>query len=160
MAQDADVQRVVVGPASGTIQDVVTLTDTLNEVQVGETGYLLASCIIDGQANYYALTQDGQSVIKGELVALDENNQGLNVFSSQAAVIANGQVKLNSGQPTGLIANLPKLLVEMSSLNNSYVIKVLHAPADGDENGAYNLELVSANNTTVYWGDQITALFV
>lgn len=160
VAQDADVQRVVVGPAVGNVEDYAVRTDAMQQPQTGDTCFLLAECRVDGQPTYCALTQDGRNVIKGELVDIDgEGRTAFKVFQSANPVPANSLLKLSSGQATGQIAPLPKMLIEPHSDNNDFCLHILHAPNDGGPNG-FNVSLTTNGSDPAYWGDGVTELYV
>lgn len=161
VAQDADVQRVVVGPAVGNVMDYTILNDSLAEPQLGETGYLLAQCYINGQRSLCALTQDGQNVIQGtfEKIPDNPNVSALRVFQSNIPVPANSTLKFNSGMATGQIATLPKLLVEPTSFNNDFGMLILHAPDDSGVDG-FIIMILNDNSSQVYWGDQVEKLYI
>lgn len=160
IAQDANVKDIILGPTCGSILDVMMMTEDLDYPELGDTGYMVADCLKDGQYVKCALTQDGINVISGINVLVDNDWHRCKIFSSGIPVPALANIKLSSATPVGQIASLPKLKVQLASFDNSFSVKVLHAPADVVDEGAYMTPLIKTGNAPCYWGDNITELFM
>ena len=156
VAQDADVQRVVVGPAVGNIETILAVTEDLEDLPYDEEGFLIVECSKGETFIKAALTQDGVNIITALRTKDDTQHQFDILFSDETAKTANSTLKLNAKPPTGEIANLPKLSVEIISENNDAAVLVLHAPCDGFIPSGAGLLLYKMNAHSVEWGEQIT----
>lgn len=158
VAQDADVQRVVVGPAVGLVTGIGAVTENNETLPFGQEGYLVADCEKDGAVIRAALTQDGKNLIsvKSEL---DQSESVLYVLlDRETAVPANSTLKLKTKTATGAVANLPKLNVQIVSDNNDASILVMHAPYDGLIEAGAGAYLYNMSGQLVEWGALVTKI--
>lgn len=160
VAQDADVQRVVVGPAVGLLDRVFVIDDNGQLPSVGEIGYLSAIVVKDDQETHVLLTQDGTNAISAKRLADVDTAKFFELVNRETPFAINSLTKLGKVTPVGAAAQLPKLLCELYSLNNDAVVRALHAPAYGRADGAIAATLFNQNQEIIYWGDQVTQLRV
>lgn len=158
VAQDADVQRVVVGPAVGYADRIFAIDDNKELLAVGETGYLCAMVVKDDQETPVLLTQDGRNAISTKRLADDDTARVFELINREMPIAINSLTKLQNATPTGAAAQLPRVLCEIYNLDNNVVIRALHAPADDTADGGISATLYNQNNEFVYWGDQVTQL--
>lgn len=160
VAQDADVQRVVVGPAIGEVQGIAVKKSNLEDAAVGETAYILASCVIDEQVTLARLTQDGHNALT--CVKEEDGNEIIffKVLDKAVAVPANATLKLSAAEPQGEVANLPAIKVEIGSFNNDAFGKILHAPYDNQFDGSAGFALIKTmQGGVVEWGELINTAY-
>lgn len=158
VAQDADVQSVVVGPAVGLVSGIYAVTENIEALPIGQEGYLVAKCEKDGEEGYAALTQDGRNFI----AVKPENDQRERILKvlldRETATPANSTLKLKTKTATGAVANLPKLLVQIVSDNNDASILVMHAPYDGLIEVGAGAYLYNMSGQLVEWGALVTKI--
>ena len=160
MAQDADVQRVVVGPAIGEVQDVAIRKSNLEVPVVGDTAYILASCVIDEQVTLAMLTQDGKTALTCVVEEDSNNTQFFKVLDKSVAVPANATLKLSAAEPQGDVAELPVIKVEIAEFNNDVFVKILHAPSDNQYDGSAGFTLLKTKQGgTIEWGESINTAY-
>lgn len=158
MAQDAEVQRVVVGPAVGNVEHVLVKKSDMQGVLVDEEGFVLVQAYIGEEPQYAALTQDGINIITAKRVQDYNEAETFDLLHRQNAVPFNSTLKLPSAPAEGDVANLPKLTIELISGEGNACIKVLHAPSDDMYDNAFCLIMLNSNHEPIYWGDEVTNL--
>lgn len=158
VAQDAEVQSVVVGPAAGLVTGITAVTENKEALPFGQEGYLVAMCQKDGVETLAALTQDGRNLIAVK-AETDETQTALNILlDRETAVAANSTLKLKTKTAQGEVANLPKLLVQIVSDNNDAAILVMHAPCDGTIEAGTGAFLYNISGQNVEWGALVTKI--
>lgn len=158
VAQDAEVQRVVVGPAVGLVTGITGVTENAESLPFEQEGYLVARCEKDGAETLAALTQDGRNLIAVK-AENDQTEAVLNVLlDRETATPANSTLKLKTKTAAGAVANLPKLLVQIVSDNNDASILVMHAPCDGTIEAGTGAYLYNMSGQVVEWGALVTKI--
>lgn len=160
VAQDADVQRVVVGPAVGSVEGVTAVNEQLQELTVGESGFLATNAYEGDVGSRCLLTQDGHNAIPATRVENIGDNFTVVVLDRETPVTINSLLKLPTVQPSGQAAGLQMLRCELFSENNDAVIRVLHAPADDSASGATSAQLFNENNQRASWGDSVRKIIL
>lgn len=161
VAQDANVKRVVVGPAVGRIETLRIVDDQLNNPQQGQQGFLVAECTKGDVSTYAALTQDGRNVLTAIAGEYSDNRRICQLLNRQTPVYVTSLLKLSSAAPAGQITDLPKILIELASYENNAMLKINHAPAEETFDGATATTLFKSSEKAVcYWGDEVTQLYV
>lgn len=160
VSQDAEVQRVVVGPAVGSIHDSGGYNENMQELEAGESGFVVLVSHKGGQAQYALATQDGKTAITCKCVYNSGGQQWYEVVSRQTPVTITSLLKLPSAIPTGDLAELPKVLCEIYSDDTAAVIKALHAPADNLVEGAFAIKLYASPNNQAQWGGEYMTLLI
>lgn len=158
VAQDAEVQRVVVGPAVGEVLGATFRNENLQKLAVGESGFVVIEGYIGTDLHYCLATQDGRTALTCKCVAGTGELKMQELFNRETPVPINSLLKLPSATPGGALAELPKVLCEIASFNNDAIIKVLHAPADDQVESAVALFLYTSQGNPASWGDQVTTL--
>lgn len=160
VAQDADVQRVVVGPAIGEVQGIAIRKSNLEDPAAGDTAYILASCVIDEQVTLAMLTQDGHNALT--CVVEEDSNEILfyKVLDKSVAVPANSLLKLSAAEPQGDVAELPVIKVEIGDFNNDAFCRILHAPSDDQYDLAAGFTLLKTmQGGFIEWGELINTAY-
>lgn len=158
VAQDADVQRVVVGPAVGSTEGFAFVNENLQELAVGESGFVVVSSSKEAEGNYSVATQDGRNGITCKRVADYNQSPVYELINRETPVTIISTLKLPSATPGGVLANLPKILCELYNDNGSAVLRALHAPAEDQVEGAVKTSLFKQPYQQAYWDDQVTRL--
>lgn len=158
VAQDAEVQRVVVGPAVGRIRSWSFRNENMQPLAVGESGFVVLECNKDGNEQYCLVSQDGKTALTCKRVADSGEQQWFELLDRETPVTVIRTLKLPSAMPGGALAELPKVLCEIASFNNDAHIKVLHAPALQWDEGASAAPLYTSPSSQTSWGDQVTTL--
>lgn len=158
VAQDAEVQRVVVGPAVGQIIGITAVTENAEPLPFGQEGFLVAICEKNGVESKAALTQDGRNLIAVKPETDLQDNTLKVLLDRETAVPANSTLKLKTKTATGAVANLPKLQVEIISDNNDAAVLVMHAPCDGTIEPGTGAYLYNINGQLVEWGENVTKI--
>lgn len=159
VAQDADVQRVVVGPAVGRVESIRVLNDQLQAVAVGETGFIVAVTEKDDVNSYATLTQDNAKCLIAQRIENIGQRSRYIIRDSSKPTALNSLFKAMAAVPTGEIANLPMLKVELFSINNDAIFKVLHAPSEDENEGSVVLATFDENLDPLNWGDIVTTVY-
>lgn len=160
VAQDADVQRVVVGPAVGNVEGITVEGEGGQPPVVGQQYFLLAIVVKNGQEQRALITQDGKTAVTAYIEQDAEQNRKARVFNSSSPVLSTLQMKLTSATPTGEFAELPMLRAELASNNNDLGIAVIHAPTDFAAEEGINVYLVNDGGNQVNVGDEVTKLYL
>lgn len=159
VAQDADVQRVVVGPALGRCDGYLLRKADMSEVETDETGFLLAKFYKDGVYNYAALTQDGRKVITAKAMENNEGDPVILLLESQTSITVNSATKLSSSEPTGAVADLPRVQVEIEDVSGDAGGLILHAPFVGAITSGYHFLFCNFDQSQIFWGDSVNRIF-
>lgn len=160
VAQDADVQRVVVGPAVGETEHLTFVNENLQELEVGESGFVVVSSYKGEDGNYSVATQDGRNGITCKRVADYNQTRVYELINRETPVYITSTLKLPSATPGGDLANLPKILCEIYNDNGDAVLRALHAPADDQADGASRARLFKTEQLqSALFGDEVTKLY-
>ena len=156
--QNDNIQRVIVGPAVGSVENTRTVNSNLQTLAVNEQGFVLAASYIGEEIQYSALTQDGINIITAKRLQDYHEAQAFDLLHREHPVRFNATLKLPAAPAVGEVANLPKLKIELISGEGNACIKILHAPSDDVYDNSYCIILKNSNFEPVYWGDEVTNL--
>lgn len=160
VAQDTDVQRVIVGPAIGSVEASDCYNENLQELAVGESGFVFLVGYKGDDAQLALVTQDGRTAVTCKRIEDVNENRWFELINRQTPVTVNSLLKLPSAIPEGDLAALPKVLCEIYSDNNDAVIKGLHAPAEDTVEGAFSIKLFNNPLEQTEWGEQVSTLII
>lgn len=161
VAQDAEVQRVVVGPAVGVVEVFNFVNENLQDLQVGESGFIVVVGYKEPDSNYSLLTQDGQKGVTCKRIADIDDTPVYELFNREAPQTILSTMKLPAATPGGDLANLPKILADIYDDSGNAVLRALHAPADNQAAGAQRLTLADGQTYQfVLMGDQVRQLVI
>lgn len=157
---DANVKRVVVGPAVGSVEGLTVEGEGGQPPAVGQQYFVLAILSKDGQTQNALITQDGKTAVTAYIEQDAELNRMPRVFNSSTPVISTLQMKLTSATPTGEFAELPMLRAELASNGGDLAIAVIHAPSDFAADEGIVTNLVKDGGNQAFVGDEVTKLYL
>lgn len=158
---DDNIRFIELSKAVGPLESLQLVDENLDPITLGNEGFLIGICPTEDPDLdvKVAISQDGTNIIKAVMV-VDEPLAMSKILSRSVPVSINSLLKLSSSPASGAIANLPVLKAEMYSFDNDATIRVMHAPAELQYDGAVGLSLFDSEGNHVYWGDNVTELFV